>query len=275
MKAAEIMVTNVIAVTPDQSVQEVAEILLERRISGVPVRQRRGRTRRHRERGRSDAARRRRHGASSVMVAAAADGPGGTCPGIRQGARAQGRGYHDAPRHHRVARDAGQRPGRAARAQRHQARSDRRWPQGGRHRQPRQPVAGAGRAAQADHGRKTGRRRRLARPRPGAIEVRAVDADIAHQRHRCTTAPSICGELSTRRARRTRCAWRRKSPPASARSTMRSSCVRWIISRKRWQSTVCGRPSAGLPFPAASLPLPCRRPIRRRASHSAGAARCR
>jgi CBS domain-containing protein len=37
MKAAEIMVTNVITVTPDHSVQEVAEILLERRISGVPV----------------------------------------------------------------------------------------------------------------------------------------------------------------------------------------------------------------------------------------------
>jgi len=37
MKAAEIMVTNVITVTPNQSVQEVAEILLERRISGVPV----------------------------------------------------------------------------------------------------------------------------------------------------------------------------------------------------------------------------------------------
>jgi CBS domain-containing protein len=37
MKAAEIMVTNVITVTPGHSVQEVAEILLERRISGVPV----------------------------------------------------------------------------------------------------------------------------------------------------------------------------------------------------------------------------------------------
>jgi len=37
MKAAEIMVTNVITVTPGHSVHEVAEILLERRISGVPV----------------------------------------------------------------------------------------------------------------------------------------------------------------------------------------------------------------------------------------------
>ncbi|MEX2035066.1 MAG: CBS domain-containing protein [Xanthobacteraceae bacterium] len=37
MKAAEIMVTNVITVTPNHSVHEVAEILLERRISGVPV----------------------------------------------------------------------------------------------------------------------------------------------------------------------------------------------------------------------------------------------
>jgi CBS domain-containing protein len=37
MKASQIMVTNVITVTPEHSVQEVAEILLERHISGVPV----------------------------------------------------------------------------------------------------------------------------------------------------------------------------------------------------------------------------------------------
>jgi CBS-domain-containing membrane protein len=37
MKAADIMVSNVITVTPEQSVQDVAEILIERRISGVPV----------------------------------------------------------------------------------------------------------------------------------------------------------------------------------------------------------------------------------------------
>ncbi len=37
MKAADVMVTNVITVTPDQSVQEVAEILLTKRISGLPV----------------------------------------------------------------------------------------------------------------------------------------------------------------------------------------------------------------------------------------------
>jgi CBS domain-containing protein len=37
MKAADIMVSNVIAVLPDQSVQEVAELLLTRRISAVPV----------------------------------------------------------------------------------------------------------------------------------------------------------------------------------------------------------------------------------------------
>jgi CBS domain-containing protein len=37
MKAAEIMVANVITVTPEQTVQEVAEILLDRRISGMPV----------------------------------------------------------------------------------------------------------------------------------------------------------------------------------------------------------------------------------------------
>ena len=37
MKAAEIMVANVITVAPEQTVQEVAEILLDRRISGMPV----------------------------------------------------------------------------------------------------------------------------------------------------------------------------------------------------------------------------------------------
>jgi CBS domain-containing protein len=37
MKASDIMVSNVITVTPEQSVQDVAEILIERRISGVPV----------------------------------------------------------------------------------------------------------------------------------------------------------------------------------------------------------------------------------------------
>jgi|SRR5690348_2874779 len=37
MKAADVMVTNVISVTPDHSVQEVAETLLTNRISGVPV----------------------------------------------------------------------------------------------------------------------------------------------------------------------------------------------------------------------------------------------
>jgi CBS domain-containing protein len=37
MKAADVMVTNVITVGPDASVQEVARILLSSRISGVPV----------------------------------------------------------------------------------------------------------------------------------------------------------------------------------------------------------------------------------------------
>ena len=37
MKAADVMVTNVITVGPDASVQEVAQILLSARISGVPV----------------------------------------------------------------------------------------------------------------------------------------------------------------------------------------------------------------------------------------------
>lgn len=37
MKAADIMVSNVITVSPDQEVQEVAEILLKHRISGAPV----------------------------------------------------------------------------------------------------------------------------------------------------------------------------------------------------------------------------------------------
>ena len=37
MKAADIMVSNVITVTPEHSVRDVAQILLTRRISGVPV----------------------------------------------------------------------------------------------------------------------------------------------------------------------------------------------------------------------------------------------
>jgi CBS domain-containing protein len=37
MKAADVMVTNVITVSPDASVQDVARILLTNRISGVPV----------------------------------------------------------------------------------------------------------------------------------------------------------------------------------------------------------------------------------------------
>ncbi len=37
MKAADIMVTNVVSVGPDASVREIASLMLERRISGVPV----------------------------------------------------------------------------------------------------------------------------------------------------------------------------------------------------------------------------------------------
>ena len=37
MKAADVMVSDVVTVTPDRSVAEVAEILLRNRISGVPV----------------------------------------------------------------------------------------------------------------------------------------------------------------------------------------------------------------------------------------------
>ena len=37
MKAADVMVTNVITVGPDACVQDVARILLDSRISGVPV----------------------------------------------------------------------------------------------------------------------------------------------------------------------------------------------------------------------------------------------
>ena len=37
MKAADIMVSNVITVAPDASVQDVATILLQNRISAVPV----------------------------------------------------------------------------------------------------------------------------------------------------------------------------------------------------------------------------------------------
>src|SRR5262252_6923597 len=37
MKAADVMVTNVITVGPEASVQDLAQILLNARISGVPV----------------------------------------------------------------------------------------------------------------------------------------------------------------------------------------------------------------------------------------------
>src|SRR5262245_40645391 len=37
MKAADVMVANVITVAPEASVREVADILLSNRISGVPV----------------------------------------------------------------------------------------------------------------------------------------------------------------------------------------------------------------------------------------------
>jgi len=37
MRAADVMVTNVITVGPDATVEEVAEVLLSARISGVPV----------------------------------------------------------------------------------------------------------------------------------------------------------------------------------------------------------------------------------------------
>ena len=37
MRAMDVMTTNVITVSPDTSVQEVAKILSERSISGVPV----------------------------------------------------------------------------------------------------------------------------------------------------------------------------------------------------------------------------------------------
>lgn len=37
MNAADVMVSNVIAVSPDATVQEVAEILLKNKISAVPV----------------------------------------------------------------------------------------------------------------------------------------------------------------------------------------------------------------------------------------------
>ncbi|MGZ8402334.1 MAG: CBS domain-containing protein [Rhodoplanes sp.] len=43
MKAADIMATEVVTVTPESTVQEVAEILLKNRISGAPVVDPRGR----------------------------------------------------------------------------------------------------------------------------------------------------------------------------------------------------------------------------------------
>ena len=37
MKAADVMVSNVITVGPDTTVQEVADVLLKNRVSSVPV----------------------------------------------------------------------------------------------------------------------------------------------------------------------------------------------------------------------------------------------
>ncbi|MGH8698975.1 MAG: CBS domain-containing protein, partial [Burkholderiales bacterium] len=37
MKAKDIMTTPVVTIAPDTTVREIAELLLERRISGVPV----------------------------------------------------------------------------------------------------------------------------------------------------------------------------------------------------------------------------------------------
>ena len=56
MKASDIMVTDVITVSPDSNVQDVAELLLKHRISGVPVVDVERPDGRHRERGRSVAA---------------------------------------------------------------------------------------------------------------------------------------------------------------------------------------------------------------------------
>ena len=61
MKAADVMVRNVITVSPDACVQDVAHILLTSRISGVSGRRAERRTRRHRQRRRSHASRRGRH----------------------------------------------------------------------------------------------------------------------------------------------------------------------------------------------------------------------
>ena len=57
MKAADIMATEVVTVTPESNVQEVAEILLKNRISGAPVVDPRGHVVGIVERGRPAAAR--------------------------------------------------------------------------------------------------------------------------------------------------------------------------------------------------------------------------
>lgn len=74
MNAADVMVSNVITVGPDATVQEVAGILLKNKISAVPVVSQERQNLGHCERRRHAAAGRVVYLASPLLVAPASDG---------------------------------------------------------------------------------------------------------------------------------------------------------------------------------------------------------
>ena len=90
MNAADVMVSNVIAVSPDATVQEVAEILLKNKISAVPVVSQSGKILGIVSEG--DLLRRVKfaHLASPVLVAPASDGKYSTEGRVREVAFTQG-----------------------------------------------------------------------------------------------------------------------------------------------------------------------------------------
>ena len=144
MKAADVMVTNVISVGSQASVQEVAEVLLRNRISGVPVIGPQGELVGIVSEGdlmrRPEAGTERRH---SWWLALLTSSEGMASDYIKSHSR-KVVGRDDAKGGHGNAGYPGRRNRNAARKARHQAGSDRHGREGRRDRQPCQSAAGAG-----------------------------------------------------------------------------------------------------------------------------------